>query len=237
VSSLAAELEAAAQIGADGGGVSRFAWSPELAQANDWLMGRLEELGLESELDPAGNVFGRWDAGEGKAVLVGSHLDTVPRGGRYDGALGVLAALTTVRALRAEGVEPKRPLWVVSFNDEEGSRFQTGMLGSRVFCGELDLEDWRRRGVADAMARAGFDFDRLTAARGVERVGAYLELHIEQGPVLEQSGEDLGIVTAITGLLGFRVKLLGAANHAGTTPMDGRRDALAGASRIVLDLR
>ncbi len=237
MSSLAAELEAAAQIGADGGGVSRFAWSPELAQANDWLMQRLEELGLEAELDPAGNVFGRWDAGAGKAVLVGSHLDTVPRGGRYDGALGVLAALTAVRALRAAGVEPSRPLWVVSFNDEEGSRFQTGMLGSRAFCGELDLDDWRRRGVADAMARAGFDFERLTEARGVDRVGAYLELHIEQGPVLEQSGEDLGVVTAITGLLGFRVKLLGAANHAGTTPMDGRRDALAGASRIVLELR
>jgi hydantoinase/carbamoylase family amidase len=126
---------------------------------------------------------------------------------------------------------------VVSFNDEEGSRFQTGMLGSRAFCGELDLDDWRRRGVGDAMARAGFDFERLPRARGVEGVGAYLELHIEQGPVLEQSGEDLGIVTAITGLLGFRVKLLGAANHAGTTPMDGRRDALAGASRIVLELR
>ena len=237
MTSLAAELEAAAQIGADGGGVSRFAWSPELAQANAWLMRRLEELGLETELDPAGNVFGRWDAGEAKAVLVGSHLDTVPRGGRYDGALGVLAALATVRAMRAEGVEPRRPFWVVSFNDEEGSRFQTGMLGSRVFCGELDLDDWRRRGVADAMAGAGFDFGRLPEARRIDEVGAYLELHIEQGPVLERSGEDLGIVTAITGLLGLRVKLTGAANHAGTTPMDVRRDALAGAARIVLELR
>ena len=237
MSSLAAELEAAAQIGADGGGVSRFAWTPELGQANDWLMRRLDELGLAAELDPAGNVFGRWKAGEGDAILVGSHLDTVPRGGRYDGALGVLAALATIRALRGEGVEPAKPLWVVSFNDEEGSRFQTGMLGSRAFCGELDLEDWRRRGVADAMARAGFDFDRLPDARGVEKVGSYLELHIEQGPILEQSGEDLGIVTAITGLLGFRVKFLGAANHAGTTPMEGRRDALAGVSRVVLELR
>jgi allantoate deiminase len=237
VSSLAADLEAAAQIGADDGGVSRFAWTPELAHANEWLVSRLEELGLEAEIDPAGNVLGRWDTGEGKALLMGSHLDTVPRGGRYDGALGVLSALATVRALREEGVEPERPLWVVSFNDEEGSRFQTGMLGSRAFCGELDLEDWRRRGVADAMARAGFDFDRLSDTNRVERVGAYLELHIEQGPVLEQSGEDVGIVTAITGLLGFRVKLTGVANHAGTTPMALRRDALAGASRIVLALR
>jgi hydantoinase/carbamoylase family amidase len=237
MTSLAVDIEAAAQIGADGGGVSRFAWTPELAQANDWFVGRLEGLGLEADVDPAGNVLGRWNTAEGKAVLVGSHLDTVPRGGRYDGALGVLAALDVVRRLKAEGVEPARPLWVVSFNDEEGSRFQTGMLGSRVFCGELDLDDWRRRGVADAMAGAGFDFERLPEARRIDEVGAYLELHIEQGPVLERSGEDLGIVTAITGLLGLRVKLTGAANHAGTTPMDVRRDALAGAARIVLELR
>ncbi|HEY7003201.1 MAG TPA: Zn-dependent hydrolase [Gaiellaceae bacterium] len=237
MSSLAAELEVAARIGADGGGVSRFAWTPDLAEANAWLIARLEELGLEAALDPAGNVLGRWEAGEGKAVLVGSHLDTVPRGGRYDGALGVLAALETVRSLRAEGVQPTVPLWVVSFNDEEGSSFQTGMLGSRAFCGELDLDDWKRRGVADAMAHAGFEFDRLPEARGVDGVGAYLELHIEQGPVLEQSGEDIGIVTAITGLLGFRIRLLGAANHAGTTPMGSRRDALAGAARVLLALR
>ena len=237
MTSLAAELEAAALIGADEGGVSRFAWTPELAEANAWLAGRLGALGLEAETDAAGNVVGRWSTGEGKAVLVGSHLDTVPRGGRYDGALGVLAALEAVRTLRAEGVEPSRPLWVVSFNDEEGSRFQTGMLGSRAFCGELDVEDWRRRGVADAMTRAGFEFDRLPEARGVDDVAAYLELHIEQGPVLEQSGEDVGIVTAITGLLGFRVRFLGAANHAGTTPMEARRDALAGAARIVLAVR
>jgi hydantoinase/carbamoylase family amidase len=237
VSSLAADLESAAHIGADGGGVTRFAWSPELAQANAWLIEKLAELGLETELDPAGNVLGRWDAGEGKAVLVGSHLDTVPQGGRYDGALGVAAALEVVRRLRAEGIRPRRPVWAVSFNDEEGSRFQTGMLGSRAFVGEPDLEDWARRGVAEAMADAGFDFERLSSARGIDGVGAYLELHIEQGPALERSGADLGIVTAITGMLGFRARFLGEANHAGTTPMDKRRDALAGAARAVLALR
>ena len=131
--SLTADLLAAARIGADPrGGVSRFAWTPELTAANDWLAERLAELGLEVELDPARNVVGRWQAGEGKAILIGSHLDTVPNGGRYDGALGVLAALDVVRRLKAEGVEPRRPLWVVSFNDEEGGRFQTGMLGSRA---------------------------------------------------------------------------------------------------------
>jgi hydantoinase/carbamoylase family amidase len=237
VSSLAADLEAAARIGADDGGVSRFAWSPELAQANEWLVGRLEELGLAAGIDPAGNVLGRWEEGEGTAVLIGSHLDTVPRGGRYDGALGVLAALEVVRALRSENARLRRPLWVVSFNDEEGSRFQTGMLGSRAFVGDVDAEDWRARGVATAMAEAGFDFERLAEARAVDGVGAYLELHIEQGPVLEQEGVDLGIVTGIAGLLGFRVRLTGEANHAGTTPMTARRDALAGAARIVLALR
>ncbi|MGH3011147.1 MAG: M20 family metallo-hydrolase [Gaiellaceae bacterium] len=236
--SLLTDLEAAAQIGLDErGGVSRFAWTPELARANAWLAERLGELGLEVEVDPAGNVFGRWPAGQGKAVLLGSHLDTVPRGGRYDGALGVLAALDVVRRLKAEGVEPKRPLWVVSFNDEEGARLQTGMLGSRAFCGDCDVDDWNRRGVAEAMAGAGFDFSRLAEARGVDGVGAYLELHIEQGPVLERAGVDLGIVTAITGMLGFRARFLGEANHAGTTPMDVRRDALAGAARAVLALR
>ena len=238
MSSLRADLEAAARIGADErGGVSRFAWSPELGEANAWLIERLAALGLATELDPAGNVLGRWESGEGKAVLLGSHLDTVPNGGCYDGALGVLAALDVGRRLRADGVEPRRPLWVVSFNDEEGARFQTGMLGSRAFCGECDVEDWGRRGISEAMAEAGHDFARLTEARGVEEVGAYLELHIEQGPVLERSGVDLGIVTAITGMLGIRARFLGEANHAGTTPMELRRDALAGAARAVLALR
>ncbi|MGH3036804.1 MAG: M20 family metallo-hydrolase [Gaiellaceae bacterium] len=238
MSSLRADLEAAARIGADErGGVSRFAWTPELGEANAWLMERLAALGLAAELDPAGNVLGRGESGDGKAVLLGSHLDTVPCGGRFDGALGVLAALDVVRRLRADRVEPRRPLWVVSFNDEEGARFQTGMLGSRAFCGDCDVEDWDRRGISAAMAEAGRDFARLTEARGVDDVGAYLELHIEQGPVLERSGVDLGIVTAITGMLGFRARFVGEANHAGTTPMEHRRDALAGAARAVLALR
>jgi hydantoinase/carbamoylase family amidase len=156
---------------------------------------------------------------------------------QFDGALGVLAAVDVVRRLRSESVKPRRPVWVVSFNDEEGSRFQTGMLGSRAFVGELDKENWRRRGVAEAMTDAGFDFERLGDANAIRDVGAYLELHIEQGPVLESEGVDLGIVTAISGLLGFRVRLTGEANHAGTTPMAERRDALAGAARVVLALR
>jgi hydantoinase/carbamoylase family amidase len=238
VSSLAAEVELLARIGADpGGGVSRFAWSPELAEANAWLVSGLEAEGLEADVDSAGNVFGYWRAGAGRAVLVGSHLDTVPRGGRYDGALGVLAALAAIRKLRHEGVEADRPIWLVSFNDEEGAAFQTGMLGSRAFVGELELEDLRWRGIPAAMSAAGFDFERLAEARRVDEVASYLELHIEQGPVLEAEAIDLGIVTSIVGLLGFRARFVGVANHAGTTPMGSRRDALAGAARAVLALR
>jgi hydantoinase/carbamoylase family amidase len=237
VSSLAADLEAAARIGADTGGVSRFAWTPELGAANEWLIERLGELGLATEIDAAGNVIGRWEAGKGRALLTGSHLDTVPRGGRYDGALGVLAALEAVRILKREGVQPRRPLWIVSFNDEEGTRFHTGMLGSRAFVGDADLEDWRDRGLPEAMREAGFEFERLPEAREIDSVGAYLELHIEQGPVLEAAGVDVGIVTAITGILGFHARFLGEANHAGTTPMELRRDALAGAAKAVVALR
>jgi allantoate deiminase len=237
VSSLSAELDELARIGADGGGVSRFAWTPELEKANRWLIAKLADEGLEPELDTAGNVIGRWPAGEGRAVLVGSHLDTVPRGGRFDGALGVVAALEAVRILRRDGFEPGRPIWIVSFNDEEGARFRTSMFGSRAFVGSLDLEDWRGRGVPAAMELAGSDFGRLREACRIDDVSAYLELHVEQGPVLERSGIDLGIVTAITGLLGLRATFKGQANHAGTTPMDARRDALAGAARAVLALR
>jgi hydantoinase/carbamoylase family amidase len=240
--SITADLEQAARFGGEGTGVTRYAWSPELQAASEWLVDRLTELGLEAEFDPAGNVIGRWEAGAGTAVLVGSHLDTVPRGGRYDGALGVLAALDAIRSLRRKGVEPSRPVWLASFMDEEGSRFRTGLLGSRAFVGE-DLSGLDARVGADgvslreAMAALGFDFGRIREARAVERVGAYLELHIEQGPRLERAGIDVGIVTAIVGLVSYRTRFTGEANHAGTTPMDVRRDALAGAARAVLALR
>ena len=239
---VAGDLEALAAFGRDDGAVTRFAWSPELAAANEWLAERLAETGLAVEVDAAGNVLGKWETGSGRAILVGSHLDTVPRGGRYDGALGVLAALAAVRLLRERGVEPGRPIWVVSFTDEEGARFGTALFGSRAFVGE-DLSQLGERTDAggttlrEAMGERGFRFDRLPEARAVDRVEAYLELHIEQGARLERAGVDIGLVSSIVGLRGYRARLLGEANHAGTTPMELRRDALAGAARAVLALR
>jgi allantoate deiminase len=239
---VVADIEAAAAFGGEGTGVTRLAWSPELRAVQGWLTEHLEQLGLEVELDAAGNLIGRWQSGSGPAVVVGSHLDTVPSGGRYDGALGVLSGLQAIRLLKQRGVEPKRPLWLVSFMDEEGARFGAALFGSRAFVGK-DLNELGERrdsdGVSlrDAMAELGFDFDAVPRARGIDDVGAYLELHIEQGPVLESEGIEIGIVTGIVGLIGFRARFVGEANHAGTTPMRLRRDALCGAATAILALR
>lgn len=230
------------RIGGEGTAVTRFAWSPELLSACTWLRDALRGMGLSATIDAAGNVIGAWESGDGPAVLVGSHLDTVPNGGRFDGALGVLSGLEAIRRLRAEGFTPDRPIWLAAFNDEEGSRFGTSMFGSRAFVGD-DLSGLRDRAgvddltVAEAMTRAGFDFAAVPQARGIDRVGTYLELHIEQGPRMAATGLDVGVVSGIVGMLGHRVQLRGTSNHAGTTPMSHRHDALAGASRVVLALR
>jgi allantoate deiminase len=240
--SVAATLEELGRIGGDGGGVTRLAWSPELFGAYDWVGGRMRELGLDVETDAAGNLLGRWQVGRGRAVLVGSHLDTVPAGGRFDGALGVVAAVHAVRLLQQEGFAPARPLWIAAFMDEEGARFDAALFGSRAFAGD-DVSGLGDRTDADgttlraAMAAAGYDLGRVQAAARIEDVAAYLELHIEQGPVLEADGADIGVVTSIVGLRGYRARFRGQANHAGTTPMRLRRDAFAGAARVALELR
>lgn len=241
--SVGASLDELAGIGAGPkGGVTRTAWTPELFAAYEWVGERMRSLGLAVEIDPAGNLIGRWEVGTGKALLVGSHLDTVPCGGRLDGVLGVVAALHAVALLQQEGFVPARPVWIVAFMDEEGTRFDAALFGSRAFVGE----DVSRLGsrvdaagttLRDAVATRGHSLDRVPEANRIGEVGAYLEVHIEQGPVLEAEGIQIGVVTSIVGLRGYRVRLRGEANHAGTTPMRLRRDALVGAARIVLELR
>jgi allantoate deiminase len=224
------------------GGTTRVAWSEELFRAYDWIGERMRELGLDVEIDPAGNLIGRWNVGTGKAVGTGSHLDTVPSGGRLDGAFGVVGALHAVALLQDEGFTPARPLWVIGFMDEEGTRFNTALFGSQAFTGG-PLDGFADRADADgttlrsAMADVGRDLDRAGAAQSTDQLAAFLEMHIEQGPLLESEGLDIGVVTSIVGLRGYRVHLYGQANHAGTTPMRLRRDALAGAARVVLELR
>lgn len=241
--SVAASLDELGRIGGTvNGGVTRVAWSAELFDAYAWVGDRMRQLGLEVEIDAAGNLFGRWETGSGPAVLVGSHLDTVPAGGRFDGVLGVVAAVHAVARLKTEGFQPRRPLWVVAFMDEEGTRFNAALFGSRAFIGD-DVTGLGHRvdagGVSlrEAMAAAGYELDRAAEAVRIGDVAAYLELHVEQGPVLEAEGIELGVVTSIIGVRGYRVQLRGEANHAGTTPIPLRRDAFAGAARIALDLR
>jgi len=241
--SVSETLDELATIGrSHRGGITRVAWSDELFRAYDWIGERMHELGLEVEVDPAGNLVGRWNVGTGKAVAIGSHLDTVPSGGRLDGAFGVVGALHAVALLQAEGFTPARPLWVIGFMDEEGTRFNTALFGSQAFTGG-PLGDVAERADAEgttlraAMAEVGREFDRAGEAHGTDQLAAFLEMHIEQGPLLESEGLDIGVVTSIVGLRGYRVHLYGQANHAGTTPMQLRRDALAGAARVVLELR
>ncbi|HEX9968257.1 MAG TPA: Zn-dependent hydrolase [Solirubrobacterales bacterium] len=241
-SSVNGDLQRLAGFGARGEAVRRLAWSDANREALDWLASRFEAAGLEASLDPAGNLIGRWEAGSGAAVVVGSHVDSGPDAGRYDGTLGVLGGLAAIELLKAKGVEPRRPVWVVAFMDEEGVRFGASMLGSRAFVGQDVGEYLGRRdaggvSVAEEMGRWGLEPTRIGEARAIDRVGAYLELHIEQGPVLDRAGEELGVVTGIVGMVQAQVRIRGEANHAGTTPMEGRRDALVGMARAALALR
>lgn len=241
--SLPALMEECSAIGRDPlGGVTRLGWSSELLEAIGWVSDQLRELGLTTEVDEAGNLFGKWTAGTGDPLLLGSHLDSVTRGGAFDGALGVVTGLYALRQLRSRGFAPRRPIWLAAWMDEEGGRFGTPLFGSRAFAGEdlgdvHALQDSRGIALRDAMSEWGKNIDELPAAARIDEIGHYLELHIEQGPVLDRAGVDVAVVTTIVGLLGYRIRLTGETNHAGTTPPEDRRDALAGAARITLALR
>jgi N-carbamoyl-L-amino-acid hydrolase len=239
---LRQDIEALAAIGQDpAGGISRPAWSPAHEDARAWLLGRLRDAGLAARVDPAGNVFGR--LGEGTpGVMTGSHIDTVPRGGPLDGALGVLAGLECLRTVAAAAVRPLRALEVAAFTDEEG-RFY-GFFGSRAMTGSLDrvlaerLADPTGLALPEAMRRAGFDLMRAPEARrDPGEIAAYVELHIEQGPWLEAEGVPIGVVEGIVGIRRFRLTFVGQPDHAGTTPMDRRRDAFLTAAEYATKSR
>lgn len=232
---LRRDLEALGRIGFSeaAGGLHRESFSDADMQARHWFIARLAEAGLDAEMDGAGNVIGRWQTGRGPAILIGSHLDSVPAGGMFDGALGVVAGLECVRTLREHGIAPGCPLEVIATSEEEG-RFG-GMLGAQALCGQLSraqieaARDESGLALTEAMARQGLDpAAALRAARDPGAVKAFVELHVEQGPVLEARGIPVGIVEGISGVFNWTVTLRGRANHAGTTPMDLRRDAFMG---------
>jgi len=215
-------------------GIYRMAFSAGDMAGRHWFHQRITDGGLEFHQDGAANLYARlqWDENT-PSMMAGSHLDTVPGAGHLDGALGVVCALEALRVLKEADITLKRPLEAVSFSDEEG-RFG-GMLGSQAVAGLVTPEylynacDLEGVSLADAMAGQGFDVqEALHAQRISGSIHAYVELHIEQGPVLDRQGISIGIVDAITGLFKWEIRLIGAANHAGTTPMNMRADAFQG---------
>ena len=240
-----ADLEALGRIGAlAGGGVERLAWTVAEYRAKAFLEERLAALGLSATRDGAANVRAEVGPSGAAVLMIGSHLDTVPSGGRYDGALGVLGALECLRLLVESGQRLRRRVRICAFTDEEGARFGTGLFGSTAVAGDADMAHLATVRGADgvslpeAMRERGADPRLLGEAPAtLEDVEAYLELHIEQGPRLERMGRDVGLVTAITGIRQVQYTFEGEANHAGTTALEDRHDALLPAAATALEVR
>jgi N-carbamoyl-L-amino-acid hydrolase len=245
-SRLREDVEANGQFGVVAGkghGRTNLCGTSANREARDRLVDRMEDAGLEVRVDAVGNVAGRWTPAsadpDAPPVASGSHLDSVPRGGIFDGPLGVYAALESVRAMQDAGVEPARPVEVVSFTEEEGTRFGPGLLGSSVAAGVTEAEE-------ALMMR---DDDGVTLREGLAEMDyigdgtvdaaewdAWLELHVEQGTRLKSAAVPVGVVTTVTGIAHYEATVTGEADHAGTTPMGERRDALAAAATVVEDV-
>ncbi len=222
------------------GGVSRVAFSAADVAGREYVVSLMRDAGLAVRIDTAGNILGRRPGGEPglPAILFGSHIDSVPGGGNYDGDVGVLGAIECVELLNAAARTTRHPLEVVVFADEEGM-----LLGSKAMSGELapgSLDERSHSGLAvrDGLRAIGGDPDRIAAARRrPEELRAFLELHIEQGGILDAQGLDIGVVLGIVGIQWWDVTVEGVANHAGTTPMDRRKDALVSAAQLVLAVK
>jgi hydantoinase/carbamoylase family amidase len=218
---------------AETSGYNRQGYTDADMAVRDWFMGEMQADGLTTRRDAVANLFGRYGPETGPCIMAGSHLDTVPEGGGFDGSLGASVALECVRSMRDAGLRPQSAIEVVATAEEEG-RFG-GMFGSQTIAGVVTPEwidqarDADGNTLIEAMAAHGLNaHDAVAARRGPDEVRAFLELHIEQGPVLEASGQPIGIAHSVAGVRNLRVKLTGKANHSGTTPMNLRADAFAG---------
>jgi allantoate deiminase len=239
---LMARLDELARFSDEPDRLTRLYLSPAHRRAMGQVAAWMTEAGMAARIDAVGNVVGRYEASrpDAQAILIGSHIDTVIDAGTYDGALGVLAGIAAVDALHRAGERLPVALEVIAFGDEEGVRFPTTLTGSRAIAGTLDpgaldARDGDGVSLREALAAAGCDGDASAGcARRPEDTLAYLEVHIEQGPVLEAEGLPVGVVTAINGASRWRVEVGGEAGHAGTVPMALRRDALAAAAEMVL---
>lgn len=229
--------------GTDEGGVHRVALSAADGEVRDWFREAMADLGLSIRVDEVGNVFGRREGTDPNAapVLLGSHLDSQPNGGIYDGALGVVAALEVVRTLEERDIETRHPIEIVDWTDEEGTRFPAGPSGSTVWVGDAaptdayDVTDADGIRFEDALREIGYKGD--APAEPGEAYEAYLELHVEQGPRLAAATADVGVVTGIVSRSRGKVTFDGEADHAGTTPMQYRDDAIVAAADLVVAIR
>jgi allantoate deiminase len=223
-----------------GKGTTRLTYSKEDLQARQYIKETMKEYGLQFREDGFGNIFGKLEGSikDAPSVLIGSHFDSVPNGGSYDGPAGVVAALEVANLFSKNQLTPKYPLEVIALVEEEGSRFGGGLMGSRGIVGVLSEEDFYnlrdKDGIStvEAMTQIGLD-PSLPKVRDSKTLKAFLELHIEQGPILEEQNIPIGVVEAIVGLTQLEVTVTGQAGHAGTTPMDRRADALVTAARII----
>src|SRR5690348_6267443 len=239
-----AELRELQELTGDDHGAQRVAWTDTWERARDWLRGKVSETGAEETVDAAGNQWFTLRGESDRAVLLGGHIDSVPNGGWLDGCLNVMAAVDVLRRIAADG-SPPVTVRLVNWADEEGARFGRSLFGSSAAAGSMaDQDELRARkdgaGIAlpDALSGHGVELDSaLEARRELEGAVAYLELHIEQGPVLESLDLPLGVVLGTFGVERHQITFRGQAAHAGSTPMDKRRDALAGAARLELEIR
>ncbi|HWR43873.1 Zn-dependent hydrolase [Sporomusa sp.] len=242
-----AQLEHVAQFGQDKSGVTRLAFSKADHQARQFITELMQEIGLTIHTDTIGNIIGRYEP-EGSqshlpAVMTGSHLDTVPSGGKYDGVLGVLCGLAAVKALKARG-DIKHPLEVVVFAAEESSRFNFATIGSKAMAGLANVHSWKRikdqEGIslASELVALGLEIEHVgSAARSNNSIKGFLELHIEQGPILEQGRVSIGIVDKVSSPTKLKITVTGIPGHSGGTPMEDRQDALVSAAMIVLAVK
>jgi hydantoinase/carbamoylase family amidase len=239
-----AELKELRELTGDENGAQRVAWTDTWERAREWLRGKVSDTGAVEEIDEAGNQWFTLSGDSDRALLLGGHIDSVPNGGWLDGCLNVMAAVEVLRRIADEG-RPPLTVRVVNWADEEGARFGRSLFGSSAAAGSMtDQDELRQRhdanGIAlpDALAEHGVDLDDAIAARTqLQNAAAYLELHIEQGPVLESMDLPLGVVLGTFGVERHLVTWKGQAAHAGSTPMDKRRDALAGAAKLALEIR
>ncbi|POH67147.1 MULTISPECIES: allantoate amidohydrolase [Cryobacterium] len=240
---LLAGLDEIADTGRDrrAAGYSRHLWEPAEHELRAWFTERAERLGLAVETDRNGNTWAWWGEPGADAVVVGSHLDSVPGGGAYDGPLGVVSALDAVARLQAAGFVPSRPCAVLVFAEEEGSRFGVACLGSRLLSGAIDADTARaltdRAGItlAEAAKTAGLNPAHLGRDQAaLDRIGIFLELHVEQGRRLIDLGEPVAVASSILAHGRWRLSFTGQGNHAGATPMSGRRDPMVAAAHAIV---